>query len=51
MRLVVAAQFHHLVGDGVERLVPSDRHELRIDAAALLRIGALHRHLDAVIVI
>ena len=48
VRLVVPAQLQHLVGDGVERLVPADRHELRIDAAALLRIGPLHRHLDAV---
>ena len=45
------AQLHHLVGDGVQRLVPGDRHELRIDAAALDRVGALHRHLDAIRVV
>ncbi len=48
LRLVGLAQFDHLVGHGVERLVPADGHELRIDAAALGRVGALHRHLDAV---
>ena len=48
VRLVVLAQLHHLAGDRVERLVPRDRHELRIDAAALGRIGPLHRHLDPV---
>ena len=29
--------------DGVQRLVPADRHELRIVVAPLLGIGALHR--------
>ena len=48
VRLVVAAQLHHLVGDRVERLVPGDRHPARVDAAALDRVGALQRHLDAV---
>ena len=48
VRLVRRAQRDHLLGDGVERLVPGDGHELRVDAAALGRVGALHRHLDAV---
>ena len=48
VRLVRPAQIHHLVGDGVQRLVPADRHELGIDAAPLGGVGALHRHLDAV---
>jgi len=45
------AQFHHLVGDGVERLVPRDRHKFRVHTPAFERIGAFHRHLDAVGVI
>ena len=48
VRLVRRAQRDHLLGHRVERLVPGDGHELRVDAAALGRVGALHRHLDAV---
>src|SRR5262249_35072613 len=35
-------------GNQVERLVPGDRNETRILAAALARVGALHRAQDAV---
>jgi hypothetical protein len=50
-RLAGLAQLHHLVGHGVERFVPGDRHELRVDAATLERVGALQGCLDAVRVI
>ena len=42
------AQLDHLVGDRVECFVPTDGHKLRIDTTALLRVGPLHRYLDAV---
>src|SRR3990172_1352621 len=35
--------FVQLRGDGVQRLVPTDRHESGIVLASLLRVGALHR--------
>ena len=48
---VVLAQLHDLVGDGVERLVPGDRHELGVFVAALFWVGALHGSFDAVRVV
>src|SRR5690606_25358271 len=42
------ADVAQLGADDVERLVPRDRHEARILVPALLRVGALHRLLDAV---
>ena len=40
-----------LIADGVQRLVPGNRHEPRVMFAALLRVGAFHRALDAVRII
>ena len=48
LRFAILLELHELVGDGIERLVPADRHKTRVDAAPLLGVGALHRGLDAV---
>ena len=48
---VVLAQLHDLVGDGVQRFVPGDRHELGVLGAAFLGVGALHGGLDPVRVV
>jgi len=48
MRLTLVAQGVQATGDDAQRLIPGDRHELRIFVAPLFRIGAPHRPLDAV---
>lgn len=42
------AQLHQFVGDGADRLLPGNRHEAGILAAALFRVGALHRRFDTI---
>ncbi len=51
VRFAAVAQVVEPRGHRVQSLVPGDRHEARIDAAALLRVGPLHRSLEAVRVI
>ena len=49
--LAPIAQVVHPGGDGVQRLVPGDRHEARVFVPALAWVGALHRSLEPVRVI
>jgi len=48
VRLVVGPQRHHLVGDEADGFVPGDGDEAGVLIPALLRIGALHGHLDPI---
>ena len=48
VRLVVVVELEPLGGDSIERLVPGDGNETRVDATPFLGVRALHRDLDAV---